>query len=737
MHASAKHLNPEFAACTIVAKNYLPMARVLADSWHQYHPGCPLFVLFLDSPSGFFSPEAEDFHSVSVFDLNIANLSGFLFKYTVLEASTAVKPYLLDYLFQRYGINKLLYLDPDILILNSLSDLSQQLDKDNFLLTPHLLSPAPNDGRSLTDHDILKSGVYNLGFLGIRNGLEAKRMLRWWSDKLYHHCVVAIEQNLFVDQRWMDLAPGLFDGVRILRDPGYNVAYWNLHERYVSTFDGITVNGTAPLRFLHFSGFDADKPWVVSKHQNRFKTVDIGELSKLYLLYRDLLLEKGWDEAKRWTYGNDYFLSGVKIPLSARRYYWSLGPNVAELGNPFAWIAEQSYAPPVGKFDRRHSGELAGGVTLIGHYQAETGVGEGARSNLRIIQATGIPFTVLNCIDPRADNLEGLPECAAAADSYNTNLLTINADGFPLYVKANRAQLEGRFNIGYWAWEVPEFPEEWASSFGYVDEVWTPSRFTRDAVASRSPVPVKVVPHSMLFDCGEEFVVDRTRFGIGSEDYVFLFCFDFDSYVDRKNPFGLITAFKKAFAGRDEVKLLIKSVHGSAHAEELAALQQACAESNIRILDRTLSREDKQQLMLAADCYASLHRSEGFGLTMAEAMACGKPVIATGYSGNLDFMSDDDSFLVPYRIATIERTCGPYKAGYHWADPDLDYAVDAMREVEKNREKAAIIGAKARAKVRTILDSREIAKPVRRRLKELGLLDETRPAAAGSGPTKP
>ena len=118
----------EFAACTIIAKNYLPMARVLADSWRIFHPDCPLFVLLLDSTEGFFDPAAEDFETIRVSELHIPNLPGFLFKYTVLEASTAVKPYLLDYLFRRYSIDKLLYLDPDILILNSLDGLGRSLE---------------------------------------------------------------------------------------------------------------------------------------------------------------------------------------------------------------------------------------------------------------------------------------------------------------------------------------------------------------------------------------------------------------------------------------------------------------------------------------------------------------------------------------------------------------------------------------------------------------------------------
>lgn len=691
-----------------------------------------MFVLFLDPPAGFVSLDAANFQTILTSDLEIPNLAGFLFKYTVLEASTAVKPYLLDYLLERYGIEKLLYIDPDILILNSLDPLRDDLDEANILLTPHLLSPIPADDRRLTEHDILKSGVYNLGFLGLRNSLESKRLLRWWSDKLYHHCIVDIAQNLFVDQRWMDLVPGLFDGVKILRDPGYNVAYWNLHERYVSLEDGIAVNGNAPLRFLHFSGFDADKPWIVSKHQDRFGMADIGELRELYLRYRDLLVEHGWNEAKRWTYGHDFFQNGVRVTPSVRRYYWSLGPNVMNLGNPFSWLENGSPSTSIEKFDRTRPAQFPGGVNLIGHYQAETGVGEGARSNLRIIEAADIPCLVNNFVDPRSFNLENLPQNLTDANPFVTNLLTINADEFPTYVSKHRQQMVGHFNIGYWAWEVPEFPEEWATSFGYVDEVWTPSRFTRDAVAARSPVPVTVVPHSMDPAFNDQAPVDRAKFNLSDDIFVFLFFFDFDSYLDRKNPLGLIKAYKKAFGDRQDVQLLIKSVHGAGHSEELSLVQTACLGSNIRVMDCNLTREDKHELMRAADCYVSLHRSEGFGLTLAEAMTCGKPVIATGYSGNLDFMSDEDSFLVPYKLITIQHPSGPYKAGFHWAEPDLEYAADVMRQIEKDRESALRIGLKARTKVREMLHPRTIGRTVRGRLKQLGLLEELVPAIPGS-----
>ncbi len=711
---------PVFAACTIIAKNYLPMARALAESWNAAHPGCPFFVLLLDSPQGFFRPDKEPFHTVLVSELDIPNLSGFLFKYTVLEASTAVKPYLLDYLFRRYSISKLLYLDPDILIFRPLEPLREHLERANLLLTPHLLSPLPNDGRGQTEHDILQAGTYNLGFLGIRNSLESKRMLRWWSEKLYHHCIVSFQDNLFVDQRWMDMAPGLFAGVEIIRDHGFNVAYWNLHERTVTKNDEVTVNG-APLYFFHFSGFDPNQPWIVSKYQNRFEMSTIGDARKLYSEYRDLLINKGWEETSGWTYEHDYFANGVRIPAPARKYYWSLGPDIAHLGDPFSWLDNDSKQASRNRILADTT--LPAGVNLLGYFESEKGVGEGARSNLRIIQATGVPYCINNKVDSGSSNVERLSEELHSDNPYLVNLMTLNADGLYDFGSGNPSYLAGHYNIGYWAWELPEFPPQWSTSFGYADEIWTPSQFTRDSVSSCSPIPVRVVPHALEIDEEFDLLPNHGAFGLSKDVFLFLFLFDFHSFLERKNPLGLIRAYKRAFGTRKDVQLLIKSTHSAEHQQELKLLQEASHGANVRILDAVLTRHEKQSLMKTADCYVSLHRSEGFGLTMAEAMLYGKPVVATSYSGNVDFMSDDDSFLVPYRLITIKETHGPYKAGYHWADPDLDSACDLMRHIESNREAAAAIGLKAQAKVRELLHPATIGASVRARLEELGLLE--------------
>ncbi len=188
--------------------------------------------------------------------------------------------------------------------------------------------------------------------------------------------------------------------------------------------------------------------------------------------------------------------------------------------------------------------------------------------------------------------------------------------------------------------------------------------------------------------------------------------------MERKNPLGLIAAFKKAFGSRTDVQLLIKSSHSDQATEQLRMLQEASAGTNVRILDGVLSRDDKHELMMAADCYVSLHRSEGFGLTMAEAMQCGKPVIATGYSGNVDFMTPETSFLVPYTLVALDRNFGPYKMGCHWAQPDLDYAADVMRDLADHHDSATEIGQRARAHVDRVLHPAAVAKSVLAHLRD-------------------
>jgi glycosyltransferase involved in cell wall biosynthesis len=708
-------LHAEFAACTIIAKNYLPMARLLAESFQRHNPACPFFVLLMDPVEGCFQPEPEPFHLLETRQLAIRNLEGLLFKYNILEASTAVKPTLLAKLFADHDIQKLLYLDPDILILNPLTDLSHLLDEHSIVLTPHITSPYP-DGAKPGDHDILQAGSFNLGFLGLRNTPTTQELLAWWQRKLYHHGLLAFDRNMFVDQRWMDLAPGLFRDVKILRDSRYNVAYWNLHERRVEVRDDrVLVNGS-PCYFFHFSGFNPEEPSVVSKHQNRFTMADLGDGKSLFTRYRKLVLAKGWKQTKNWLYTYDYFDNGVRIPESARRYYWSLGEDVEQLGDPFAWLNERE---PTGVVDIK---DRPFGINVVGYVASEKGVGEAARSNLRIVKAAGIPYVANNFADSGSLNLENPPENSSREHPYGINLVNVNADQAPYFAERNPGYLSGRYNVGYWAWELSSFPREWCGSFTYFDEVWVPSMFVRQSVSAASPIPVTCIPHSIDPELRPSAEWNRQSFGLSSEVFVYLFFFDFHSFLERKNPLGIIKAFKAAFGGRKDVLLLIKSIHAASQPGELRLLQRESRGANIRIFDCVLSRQGAHDLMSVADCYVSLHRSEGFGLTLAEAMRCCKPVIATGYSGNMDFMNQENSFLVPYCLVEIEKDHGPYKKGCAWADPDLHRAAQFMQRVYEDRSAASKVATRGRDDVMTSLHPRTIGDLVKKRLTSLNLV---------------
>ncbi|MCG8458085.1 MAG: hypothetical protein MI919_17550, partial [Holophagales bacterium] len=337
------------AACTIVSKNYLPFARVLSRSFTEHYPQGRFFLLLVDRNDGYFEPDEEPFEAIYEAESlpNLPDPASFLFKYTILEANTAVKPYFLEHLFDTHGLDKLVYLDPDILITGSLETLSHLLDRHSVVLTPHLTDPI-DDGAYPSEQAILQSGTYNLGFVGLRGDATGRHLLSWWQDRLFDRCVVRIADGLFVDQKWMDLAPGLFEDVHVLADPGYNVAYWNLHGRRVVAENGadagsgdrggeggFTCNGR-PLVFFHFSGITPENLHPVSKHQDRFTLGDIGDAAELYRIYADLVLDAGFRQCRPWPYAYASFTNGVAIPDAARSLYLELDAEArASFGDPF------------------------------------------------------------------------------------------------------------------------------------------------------------------------------------------------------------------------------------------------------------------------------------------------------------------------------------------------------------------------------------------------------------------
>jgi glycosyltransferase involved in cell wall biosynthesis len=359
------------------------------------------------------------------------------------------------------------------------------------------------------------------------------------------------------------------------------------------------------------------------------------------------------------------------------------------------------------------------GLNVVGLVTSEKGIGEAVRCNLRACQAGDIPHVAISFTDKSSDNVEQAPGSLSEQKPYRINLINVNPPELPRLVEQNPRYCEDRYNIGFWSWELASVPPSWRGCFGYLDEVWVPSRFVQEAVEQVAPIPVTLVPHAINpeIQCSPEWT--RKRLGIAEDVFVFLFFFDFHSSIERKNPAGVIRAFREAFGERKDVLLLIKSSHALRHQGELWGLKKLVRGANVRIFNQVLPRTAIDSLMSLSDAYVSLHRSEGFGLTLSEAMACGKPVIATGYSGNMDFMTPDNSFPVRFRLVELEKDFGPYLRGNVWADPDLDHASELMARIVEDRKLASEVGERGRSDVRLNLHPSAIARIMLQRLKML------------------
>jgi len=713
-------------ACTIVARNYLGFARTLADSFAKHHPQGSFTVLLLDDLDRTVDDAAERFSVLRLDEIGIDALEQrrMAMIYDVLELATAVKPWLLRTLLAR-GLDHVAYFDPDIWLLAPLEDVAGLARECSIVLTPHVLEPMIRDGHEPSEQTILLSGIFNLGFVAVGATADTGRFLDWWSDRLRRDCLIAHEAGFFVDQRWVDFVPALFDH-HILRDPGVNVAPWNLPSRELAHPNGrLLVNGE-PLRFFHFSGFDPQRPHLLSKFQGRTPRISLDEnplLADLCRRYAAAVLERGHVEASRIPYGYAVLPDGTPVDVTMRRLYRAALVAAEASGErpppePFDPDTASQFSGWVSGAVRRHrlaSGVMAPvrarlarspaarravgrarslrarleardvpeprpGVNVAGYFRAELGVGEAGRAVLEGIRRAGVPYSTVTYRATSSRQEHPFEEETAAGAPYDVNVVCVNADRLLDFRRDVGPEFfRGRHTVGVWWWEAADFPRRFHRAYDAVDEVWVGSRFVRDAVAAHTRKPV----HAMPIGVSTPPPAERTRAELElPEGFLFLFVYDMFSVLERKNPLGLVEAFKRAFEPGAGPQLVLKSINGDRLPGELGAIRAATADRpDIHVVDRYLSLPDKSALMAACDCYASLHRSEGFGFTIAEAMARGKPVIATAYSGNADYMTEENSYPVPYRLTEIPTGRDPYPAGSHWADPDLDAAAAAMRRV--------------------------------------------------------
>jgi hypothetical protein len=350
------------AVATIVAKNYVSFARVLGESLRRHHPDVPFYALLTDEVEGYFDPAAEPFSLVRLSGLGIPNLPRFRFHYGRKQVAVAAKPYLLSHLLDR-GFPSAILLDPDMLVLGDLDSLARHVSRHAVVLTPHLLAPLVGPDRAARELTILQSGVYNGGVLGVTDTPSARQFLTWWQQRVYAHCRHDVPAGIYYDQRWLDLAPVFFDGVSVFRDPGYNVAHWNLPERNVR-LDGDTVLVDGQVgRLFHFSGFDPDRPRAVTRYSSRLGLDSIGPAAALFRRYLTLLEKAGYHQTKAWPYAYGHFANGVPVSDRTRQLYRDLGPAAERFGDPlataspdsfFEWLARQpGELPPAARPRRR------------------------------------------------------------------------------------------------------------------------------------------------------------------------------------------------------------------------------------------------------------------------------------------------------------------------------------------------------------------------------------------------
>lgn len=366
-------------------------------------------------------------------------------------------------------------------------------------------------------------------------------------------------------------------------------------------------------------------------------------------------------------------------------------------GSPTAirWVEKMRRHQPV-------ASRLTEGFNILGHCAYPSGVGETQRMLTLAARAVGCDTATRDVPADWRFDLPTRPDYLAV-EPYDVTVCSVPIfSSMPeIYRKAGLNRRPGVHRIGFWVWELDKVPDIYARHAQTFDEIWTNTQFVADVVRKAIQMPVHVVLPGVTIT--QKTAIRRVDFGLDPDKYIFMFVFDVASVMERKNPLAVIEAYKKAFRGNDRVQLAFKITRSSFDPEGVARLKAETASVGGVVIDRHLPRDQAYGVLDACDCYVSLHRSEGYGITIAEAMLMGKPTIATGYSGNVDFMSEADTFMVPYRLEPIQADLPYYPRGCHWATADTNAAAERMRWVFEHQDEARSMGQKASARVSELI----------------------------------
>lgn len=339
------------AVFTIGSRNYFAFIKTLMQSLADTNPEWDRFVGVADSLELL---KEEGYKLIGIDEIALPHPKQMEFRYTIMEFNTAIKPFVFKTLFTKYGYDRVIYLDPDIYVYEKMEELEAAFDGgSSIVLTPHLTG-LWDDDKLPNEKSILMAGTYNCGFLALAKSAESSEFLKWWCKKLEKECIVDINNGVFVDQKWVDLVPGLFDNVCILRHEGYNTAYWNLSHRKPLKKNGKFYFNNQPLRFFHFSGMDPTNIFNVSKHSNRFIIDDIGITGELFKNYAETVLSNDYTFYQSIPYAFSKY-EGGEIILDEHRYLYrnekriqdKCGENPFEMQELFANNKEAFDTNPV------------------------------------------------------------------------------------------------------------------------------------------------------------------------------------------------------------------------------------------------------------------------------------------------------------------------------------------------------------------------------------------------------
>lgn len=753
--------------CTVIARNYLPQARVLARSLQQHHPEfSPLLVLCVDeSPEIQLTDAPLNCIGPGQLDMPPETFWRMATLYDTTELCTALKPALLEFVLAQ-GAQVTVYLDPDMLVTRRMDGMLDDARRSVALLTPHRLTPLADDNLQPSEQSLLLSGHFNLGFIAVTP--RAASFLDWWKERLETKSLIDHAAGYFTDQRWIDQAVHLF-GLSVTRDPRLNIAYWNFDERLAQLRLAGTASAESPSLF-HFSGYSPATPWLVSRHvpdYPRVRLTDESSLLEVFDQYASLLRDEGWQREEShelWPLLPDGTQRAVEfrtayrsaLRLSAIRRTNLPPPAIGDFYDDFAswatgcdsghelprwveavWHARwdlQAFAPDPEFADKRALMEWARGqgvlegwvphrvskqldrvqvadigtsriysrevssvagqpvVCLVGYLDSVLGVGELGRSIARGLRCADIPFVTETWTASSSPRLDGeAPKDSASLDS-SVDIIVINADQMQRWADVARPDMSLGYRIGVWSWELSEFPADMAQAEKWVDEVWTTSRFSAEAIRSAISKPVYVIPLNLADAKGGDSESQTATQASGRQfrevwpNGYFAFAFDLHSDIKRKNPIGLMQAHRLAFADEASAPpLVVKVLNASTTPQAAQQLRYYARKFGAILIEETWPRSSVDDFIGQCTAYVSLHRAEGFGFSLAEAMELGRPVIATGFSGNLDFMSEENSCLIPFRLTSVGSD-SIYPSGGAWAEPDLGAAADALKSVAAGGE---------------------------------------------------